>query len=192
MLWLLVLACLQAGGQLLAHKSAVLCVHGCRASPPRQTLQLAVAATPSIGLALGFLLSVTAATLLAALCGAPVTWTYYTALFLVITPFGVVLARHAQHLDGARAVGWARRTRAVAEPWWSVGGFAAAEDDPVAAGRLVHEALAYADRHQLGTVAAARTHALARVYRRRGFLPDPSHPPALIRQPRCRNTSPVS
>ncbi|MFD9484102.1 hypothetical protein ACFWBX_08870 [Streptomyces sp. NPDC059991] len=184
LMWLLVLAFWQADGRLLGRGSAVLAVQGPRIRLRRRLAALGMLLAAALMLALLALGLGTAAALLAAVCGLPAA----LAGNSVAIAFGVLLvaemARTLRGISSSVAVTRARRAhRRTGGTWWEVGQLAAAEDDPVSAGRLVHAALRQADTHGIGLVAAARTPALERAYRRLGFCPDPAHPPALIRLP---------
>ncbi|MFD3422607.1 hypothetical protein [Streptomyces decoyicus] len=189
-MWLFALLHQHAGGRLLSHGTAVASVQGPHVPLRRRLAQLAVFTTLAAGL--GLLLAVVDAAGEGAIAavgvpGWPVEVAGYAAVALALAPliWSVVgLARGSG--NSARAVTAARRAHARSASWWSVGDLAAAEDDPVSAGRLARYALRYADAHGVGLVAAARTPELARAYRRLGFTSDPEHSPVLIRHPRRR------
>ncbi|MFJ9379276.1 hypothetical protein [Streptomyces sp. NPDC101455] len=188
LLLLLPLACMHAQGTLLSRGNALLSVHGTRPQWRRRLATVCTYLIISTGLSVVLLVQESVAERLGTACGlarpqvqacGQTTAVLCAALLLL----GVI--RMARQSSGsAVAVASARRARArEGGTWWSVGDFAAAGDDPMSVGRLVREALGYADDHGIGLVAAARTPALRRAYLRRGFVEDPEHQPALIRPP---------
>ncbi|MFJ8677312.1 hypothetical protein [Streptomyces sp. NPDC093589] len=190
--WLFALLCQHAGGRVLSYGAAVASVQGPHVPLRRRLAQLAVFTALAAGLGLLLVVADAAGERVVAGLGVrgwPVGVAGGAAAALVLAPlvWAVVgLARTSG--NGAWAVTAARRARGrgAGGIWWSVGDLAAAEGDPVSAGRLAHHALRYADAHGVGLVAAARTPELARAYRCRGFTADPDHPPALVRPPRRR------
>ncbi|MET9777944.1 hypothetical protein ABZ023_27460 [Streptomyces sp. NPDC006367] len=183
-LWLLQLTYAHAQGRLLAHGGALLTVRGPVIALPRALAAACALFLAELVLTTALLLP-TALGAAATAAGVPAPWTRWstTAIATLITT--LLLARLARQLAAAwpaRAVESCRRARLrTGGTWWTVGNLACREDDPASAAHLVRTALAYADAHNVGAVAAARTPALQSTYRRYGFIPDPDHPPALVR-----------
>jgi hypothetical protein len=187
-LLLLPLASMHAQGTLLSRGNALLSVHGTRPPWRRRLALVWTYVIISTGLSVLLLVQESVAERLGAACGlarpqmeacGQTTAVLFTALLIL----GVIrMARQGSR--SAVAVVSARRAHArEGGTWWSVGDFAAAGDDPMSVGRLVREALDYADAQGIGLVAAARTPALSRAYVRRGFTEDPEHLLVLIRPP---------
>ncbi|MFF5019028.1 hypothetical protein [Streptomyces sp. NPDC001165] len=186
-LWLLHLTYAHAQGRLLARGGAVLTVRG-----PAIVLARVLAAAAVLFLAelllITALLLPTALGAAATAAGAPAHWTRWSALATTTLLSALLLAAVTRQLAAAwpaRAVDACRRARLrTGGTWWTVGNLACLEDDSLSAAYLVHAALAYADDHDIGAVATARTPALHRTYQRYGFTSDPDHPTVLVRPPR--------
>lgn len=184
-MWLVTLAVIHAGGRLLSHGTAVLSVRGSRVTWPQRTAQALILLLSMAGLALTWFTAFLLGGLIALLAGWPPGPFEAAAMVLVMSPFALTLARAIPRNDNALAAARARRTRKrQGGQWWEISHLAAAESDPVSAGRLVHDALAFADKAGIGAVAAARDVRLERAYQRLGFMPDRQHPSVLVRPPR--------
>ncbi|KOU33640.1 hypothetical protein [Streptomyces sp. WM6378] len=186
-MWLALLLLWQTSGRLLAHGSAVMTVQGAQVSGRRRLAFGTAFAVISLALGLFAFKLDEVLQPLAAAAGAPGWLADRCGETLLQLALVVYLARSLYRMrqeKGALAVNRARAAlRRSGGTWWEAGQFAAAEDDPISAGRLVHRALRYADAQGIGLVAAARTTQLADAYERLGFRPDPAHPPALVRRP---------
>ncbi|MFI6689077.1 hypothetical protein [Streptomyces sp. NPDC050485] len=184
MLWVTALSCWQGAGLLLSRGTAVLTVLGPRVGWRRRLAGgcafLAVVA--SMGLFAGGVVIVIS--MVVAVFGGPAVLVGYVLLGTICVLLAVEVVRSLPRVPAASAVSRSRRAHErQGGVWWEAGALAAAAEDPVSAGRLVHEALRHADAHSIGLVAAARTPDLASAYQRLGFVPDPDFPPALIRRP---------
>ncbi|MFJ5954054.1 hypothetical protein [Streptomyces noursei] len=189
--WLVALLWQHAGGRLLSYGTAVASVRGPGVRLRNHLAQLGVFTALLAGLVLVLLVANAAGERAVAAVGVrgwPVAGAGYAAMAVCLAPLVQALLGLVRHSGNAWSVTAVRRARArdVGGVWWEVGDLAAAEGDPISAGRLVRNALRYADTHGVGLVAAARTAQLARAYRRLGFTPDPARPLVLIRPPRAR------
>lgn len=182
-LWLLTLAVMHAGGRLLAHGSATVSVTGPRQSWPRRAAHAAVLTAGLAAHIAWIWLPLEAA----AWSLESRTWPLATT----VLAFGLTLSllvetgnllQHTRTLTSPAATIRHLRTH-TADTWWEAGNLVAHEDDPLSAGRLVHQALRLADTHQAGLVAAATSPAVHRAYLRLGFTPGPLNPRILIRPP---------
>lgn len=183
-MWMMLLFVWQSSGRLLSHGSAVLTVSGPRLSWPRRFAFGAAFLPFSLLLALLALGLDPVLAPVAAACGVPGGLADHAGMFLLGLLILANLIRGGLRMGPSLAVTRCRIARCrTGGIWWEVGQFAAAEGDSLSAGRLVRLALSHADAQGIGLVAAARNEQLARAYRRRGFLPDPQYPPALVRKP---------
>lgn len=184
MMWVVALSCWQGAGLLLSRGTAVLTVLGPRVGWRRNLVSVGAGLAVVASMGLFAAAVVIAITLVVAVCGGPAVLVGNILLTILGALLVVEIGRSLPHVPAASAVSRSRRAHErEGGLWWEAGALAAAADDPVSAGRLVHEALRHADAHGIGLVAAARTPALARAYQQRGFVPDPDFPPALIRRP---------
>lgn len=182
-LWLLALAVMHAGGRVLAHGNATVSVTGPRMSWPRRA---AYAAVLTLGIA-AHVAWIWLPLEVAAWAEDQAAW-QLTALMLAFPltlslPLEIVnMLRRARTLTPVTTTIRHLRAR-TGGTWWEAGNLVAHENDPVSAGRLVHQALRLADAHQAGLVAVASTPHAHRAYLRRGFTPGPLNPRILIRRP---------
>ncbi|MFE7779439.1 hypothetical protein ACFU5O_37405 [Streptomyces sp. NPDC057445] len=182
-LWLFALAVMHAGARLLGHKSAMLSVTGPRTCRPRRAACAAVFLLGTAAAVAWLWLPLQAADYAVAHHHLPPLVAYgaaLTAVLALICEVGNMLLHGRAVFPASITV---RRLRATGGTWWEAGTFAAQDNDPVSAGRLLHTALALADTHHIGLVAVPNSPATQRAYIRRGFRPGPVHPGVLVRTP---------
>ncbi|MEU6071907.1 hypothetical protein ABZ864_47690 [Streptomyces sp. NPDC047082] len=183
-LWLAALTVIHAGGRVLAHAGATVSVTGPRMTWPRRAAYTAALATAGTVSALWIWLPFEAA--------AHIRWPLAAGLIAcapaiaLLCETGNMLLRGRAAVPATTTVHYLRRHHGGT--WWEAGSLVAPEDNPLAAGRLVHQALHLADAHAAGLVVVPNSPATHRAYLRRGFTHGPLSPRVLIRPPHARTT----